>query len=260
MGDRPWSGALDAFRRQAASLEETGHRPWEVPGRQWVLGQTWERLLFAHWRARPSELEQLIPAGLRLELFDGSGWLGITPFVLSGFRSVAMPPLPRVSTFAEVNVRTYVTAKEKPGILFFSLDAASRWAVEGARRFYRLPYYLADMEVDAVGEEVRYRSERRDQRGANASLLAAYGPDGAAAKPSPGTLEHFLTERYCLYATEADGTLLRAEIHHSPWELRPAAVEIERNTMAPNGVTLSGEPLFHLGERQDVLIWWPELV
>jgi uncharacterized protein YqjF (DUF2071 family) len=254
--------ALDFLRtpaRQASSVDQTAHRPWPLPEGPWTLAQSWEDLLFAHWRVDAGQLRKLIPPELELQEHDGSAWLGITPFVLTGFRLRGTLPLPRISTFPELNVRTYVTAGGKPGIWFFSLDAGSLIAVEAARRTYKLPYFHARMKVERRGGSVGYLSSRRDA--ARPFVLEAEyrGEDVESTLPQPGSLEHFLTERYCLYAHDDNG-LHRADIHHTPWLIRPAEVRLDLNTMPPDGIELEGEPLCHLAERQDVLIWPLEAV
>ena len=244
---------LRAPARQHGTLDVTDHRPWPLPRGSWIVGQSWEDLLFAHWRVEADAVRRLVPAGLEVEEHDGSAWLGVTPFVLTGFRLRGTLPLPVVSAFPELNVRTYVTSGGKPGIWFFSLDTSSRGAVEAARRLYKLPYFHARMTVGHRGERVDYASARRE--GVRPFVFeAGYRGRGAAFEPRPGTLEHFLTERYCLYAHDASG-VHRAEIHHPPWRIRPAEAEIELNTMPPDGIELTGEPLLHLAERQDVVVW-----
>ena len=241
--------------RQSAALDRTEHRPWPLPGRSWVLGQTWNDLLFAHWRVSAAPLRERLPAGLALDTWEGDAWLGITPFVLSGLRLRGTPPLPVVSSFPELNVRTYVSHGGRPGIWFLSLDAASSAAVEVARRAYRLPYHRARITVERAAEWIRFAAARSQPAGRPHVFEARYRPTGPVAEPRAGTLEHFLSERYCLYATE-DGHLARADIHHAPWRLRPAEAEIELNTMAPDWLELpSGEPLLHFAARQDVLVW-----
>jgi uncharacterized protein YqjF (DUF2071 family) len=245
------SGFLETPSRQAAVTGETGHRPWPLPAESWAMAQTWEQLLFAHW---PVPSEQLaVPAGLRLDTFEGSAWLGVTPFRLTGLRLRGTLPLPGISSFLELNVRTYVTAGGKPGIWFLSLDASSRLAVEAARRAYRLPYFEARISAEERGELVDYRCARSGSERPHV-FEGRYRAAGSAAPVKPGTLEHFLTERYCLYAEHA-GELYRADIHHPPWPLRPAEAEIDLNTMPPDGISLRGEPLLHLSERQDVVLW-----
>jgi uncharacterized protein YqjF (DUF2071 family) len=235
--------------RQAAVLTEVGHRPWPLPEDAWIMAQTWDHLLFAHWAV--DDLD--VPAGLELDRFDGKAWLGITPFGISGLRLRGTIPLPLASTFLELNVRTYVTAGGKPGIWFFSLDAESRGAVEVARRWYRLPYHQARMQAERRGELVDYSSARQEAERPYV-FEGRYRPTGPVKQARPGSLEHFLSERYCLYAEHA-GRLHRAEIHHPPWPLQRAEAELELNTMPPDGVELAGEPLLHFSERQDVVIW-----
>jgi len=245
---------LRAPARQAGSLHRTDHRPWRLPQRGWAMGQTWDDLLFAHWRVDADALRSRLPAGLELETHDGDAWLGVTPFVVTGVRLRGMPALPYVSTFREVNVRTYVTAGGKPGIWFFSLDASSAGAVEVARRTYRLPYFRARISAEARGGWIAYSCARAE--GLRPHVFEGrYRPTGAPAEPPHGSLDSFLTERYCLY-TEDGGSLYRAEIHHEPWPLQPAEVEIDLNTMPPEGLELPDEPpLLHFSRRQDVVIW-----
>jgi uncharacterized protein len=241
---------LDAAARQNASLEHLGHRPWPPPARGWVLGQTWEELLFAHWRVPVGALRAHVPPELEIDEHDGSAWLGITPFRLTGLRARGTLPLPFVSEFLELNVRTYVRAGEKPGIWFFSLDASSRLAVQAARRAYRLPYFHARMSATKRGEWIDYECSRVEESGRVFS--GRYRPNGAVFGAEPGSLEWFLTERYCLYTVDR-GSLYRAEIHHAPWSLQPAEAAVELASISP--IEVEGDPLVHVSRRQDVVIW-----
>jgi uncharacterized protein YqjF (DUF2071 family) len=242
-------------QRQTRSLTATAHRPWPLPSRPWLMGQTWRSLLFMHWPVAADQLRAVVPDQLVLDEAEGSSWVGITPFGVSGLRLRGTLPLPGISTFPELNVRTYVTAGGKPGIYFFSLDAARQSAVSAARRAYRLPYFRAQMSRDRRGEEITFRSRRSSSDGPTAELELSYQPVGASFTASPGSLEGFLTERYCLYTFDDSG-LLRAEIHHRPWRLQEAQAHITRNTMTTGlGIPLKGSPLCHLAERQDVLLW-----
>jgi uncharacterized protein len=248
----PASELLGTPARQAAVVDETEHRPWPLPDGPWVMAQTWDDLLFVHYRVSAEEIARHVPQGLEIEQHDGSAWLGVTPFVITGFRLRGTPPLPGVSTFPELNARTYVTAEDKPGIWFFSLDTSSRLAVEAARRWYKLPYFHARMSVTR-GERIAYSSERVGEE--ERRFKGRYGPAGESFNAAAGSLEHFLTERYCLYALD-QGRLHRADIHHPPWPLQPADAEIPENTMAPPGLELPPErPLCHFSRRQDVVIW-----
>jgi uncharacterized protein YqjF (DUF2071 family) len=214
------------------------------------MGQTWDDLLFAHYRVSVDSLRRLMPDGLEVQEHSGSGWLGVTPFAITGLRARGTPPLPLVSSFLELNVRTYVTRDDKPGIWFFSLDASSQLAVEAARRLYRLPYFRARIALRLREGRIVYDCSRHEGK----AFSGSYRPDGAVFQAEAGTLEHFLTERYCLYA-EHEGDLYRAEIHHRPWPLQPAEAQIDLNTMPPPELRLEGAPLLHFSERQDVVIW-----
>jgi hypothetical protein len=246
---------IQAPARQAGSLERVDHRPWPLPDGPWVMGQTWEELLFAHWRVPAEALRSRLPAGLELDLFQDEAWIGVTPFRVTGLRARGLPPLPLLSSFLEVNTRTYVTVGGKPGIWFFSLDAASELAVLAARRGYKLPYFRADMRAGWSGGRLSYESRRRDPEGAPAAFRARYRPNGDVLEADASSLAHFLTERYCLYAADG-GRLKRAQIHHEPWPLQPAEAEIAENTMPPPGIELlDDEPLLHFSARLDVVIW-----
>ena len=246
---------ISAPGRQSGSLRTVDHRPWPLPDRSWAMGQTWDDLLFAHWRVDAEPLRARLPTGLELDTFGGSAWVGMTPFVVTGLRLRGTLPLPFVSTFRELNVRTYVSADGKPGIWFFSLDASSAAAVEAAKRTYRLPYYRARIGVQRRGDWIAYSCSRDERTGRPFVWEGRYRQVGPVEPAAAGTLEHFLTERYCLYA--ADGSkLYRADIHHAPWPLQAAEAEIELNTMAPDEVRfLEDEPLLHYSARQDVVIW-----
>jgi uncharacterized protein len=246
----------DEITEQGHALEELSHRPWPVPDRPWLMGQTWRDLLFAHWRVDRETLGGLIPSPLELHLHEGDAWLGITPFVLTGLRAHGTPPLPWLSRFPELNVRTYVTFGGRPGIYFFSLDAGRRLAVAAARHGYRLPYFHAEMRAERAGEEIRYRSARIDRGGPAAELRLSYRPTAALLGLRDGSLERWLAERYCVYVVDEGKTVLRGDIHHRPWPLRLADAEIESNTMARTlGIELAGPPLLHYSARQDTLIW-----
>lgn len=169
-----------------------------------------------------------------------------------------LPDIPWVSAFPELNVRLYVEAEGKPGVWFLSLDATNPLAVWAARRFFHLPYFRAEIAIERDGDVIRYDTARR---GGLARFRARYRPTGEANESAPGTLGHWLTERYCLYAEGPQGELLRNEVHHVPWSLRPADVEIEVNTMVEgHGIELEGAPLCHFARRLDVVVWSADAV
>jgi uncharacterized protein len=248
-------------RRTSEILAEKKHRPWPLPERPWVMGQTWEHLLFAHWRVTGDQLRRVVPARFPLDSFDGSAWIGVTPFVVRGARPRLTPPVPVISRFPELNVRTYVTVGGRPGIYFLSLDAASRLAVFAARRTFRLPYFRSLMRMRRRAGVVTYSSERISTDGEPASFEGSYGPRGEPFVAAIGSLEYFLAERYCLYTLDEEQRVYRTDIHHPPWPLQDAWADIRVNTMAdPLGVRLGEGPLLHFAGRQDVLIWQREAV
>jgi uncharacterized protein YqjF (DUF2071 family) len=246
---------LEDAIRQPRVLPEREHRPWPLPRLPWVMGQTWHRLLFAHWPVDPELVRPKVHPSIPLDTWDGQAWLTLTPFSVRGLRPRFLPPLPGISSFPELNLRTYATVDGKPGIYFFSLDADDWAAVIAARRTYRVPYFKADMDARADGDETVFRSDRT--HGPPAEFEATYGPTGPVANAVPGTLDYWLCERYCLYTTDRRGRVLRGDVHHPPWPLQPARLEVVRNTMARHiGIELDDDPaLLHLAHRQDVVFW-----
>jgi uncharacterized protein YqjF (DUF2071 family) len=168
-----------------------------------------------------------------------------------------MPALPGISAFPELNVRTYVRVADRPGVYFFSLDAGNSLAVQTARTLFNLPYYAATMTVTPGESGIAYHSQREDA--SVAIFTATYGPTGPPFLATEGSLEYFLTERYCLYHVDHGGVPYRLEIHHPPWSLEPAQGVFHRNTMAEvNGIALPDrEPLLHFVKRQDMVAWAP---
>jgi uncharacterized protein YqjF (DUF2071 family) len=238
-------------------VEDVGHRAYPLPRGPWLMTQSWHDLLFAHWRVDVAELRRAVPAAFDLDLFHGEAWLGIVPFGMRHVGPRGLPDLPGVSAFLELNVRTYVRVDDRPGVFFFSLDAASSVAVTGARAFLNLPYYRADMTLARHDGDVHYRSERRSRQ--PATFEATYSPVGDPFRPVAGSREHFLTERYCLYQCTRRGKPYRLDLHHRPWTLQVARADIATNTMADGtGVTLRGAPeLLHVAKPQDVVAWAP---
>lgn len=222
--------------------------------------QSWREQLFAHWPVPVEQIRPLVPAQLELDTFDGSAWLGITPFRITGLRVRGLPELPFGSEFPELNLRTYVTVKGQGGVYFFSLDAGSSLAVIAARIGYGLPYHNADMEITtAENGWIHYRCSRDT---GDADLLVRYRPEPTEPyHAAAGTLDHFLTERYVLYVVRGD-RVVRGDIHHRPWLLRPAEAVFETNSIAvAAGIALPLDPpLLHYSSRQDALVWPPATV
>jgi uncharacterized protein len=234
----------------------TDHRPWPIPNKPWRMRQSWHQLLFAHWPVEAESVRQFIPPPLQLDVYEGQAWIGILPFHASGIRLRGLPPIPLASAMAEVNVRTYVTLEGKPGVFFFSLDATNWLAVHGAKRLYHLPYYWADIDVRTSFNGIDFHSVRHGVEGDSYQLYCQYRPVSDPAVSEKGTLEYWLTERYCLYSTHKSSQY-RCNILHQPWLLQRAEAVFHQNTMLQlPGVTLPYEPaLLHYAERQDVVIW-----
>ena len=229
--------------------------------RPWVLRMRWTDLLFAHWPLPAAALAAHIPPGLTLDTFDGQAWLGIVPFRMSDVAPRGLPGLPVVSSFPELNVRTYVRHEGTPGVWFLSLDAASRATVIGARRWFHLPYVHAamTMDLDADGRTVAYRSIRRDASVPPAAFAARYRPTGPVEPATPASLEDWLTARWRLYAVDGSGRIERGEIRHRAWPLQPATADIDATELAAaHGLTLPDDrPHLRFSRRVDVRAWWP---
>lgn len=241
-------------------LQQTDHRTMPLPRGPWIMKQTWHDLLFAHWAMAPEVIQPLVPAELDLDLFEQQAYVAVVPFWMSGVRARGVPPLPGLSSFPELNVRTYVRHNGVPGVYFWSLDAASLPAVWSARAAYGLPYFHAAVSIKSLGENLEY-SSRRLENPRPAEFRGRYRPIAPPRRREKGSVEHFLTERYCLY-TVRRGRVSRASIHHLPWPLQDADTEIEINTIArAAGIELPHtKPLLHFARELDVLVWWPEQV
>ena len=238
-------------------LNEVTHRPWPMRDSPWLMTQTWHDLLFAHWPIAVDALRDRVPAGFEIDTFDGQAWLAVVPFHMTNVAPRGVPALPWVSAFPELNVRTYVRVNGRPGVYFFSLDAANPVAVGVARTLVHLPYFTASMQVQQKEGWITYRSQRTSAKEASAELTARYRPIGPVTPPIEGTLEHFLTERYCLFTVDQAFHAYSLDIHHPRWPLQTAEAEITVNTMADAvGIRLpSMAPLLHFSKRQDMVAW-----
>ena len=202
-------------------------------------------------------MRDLVPPQFEIDTFDGSAWIAVVPFLMSGIRFHYLPPVPPYHKTLELNVRTYVRYRGRPGVYFFSLDAEKRLIVETARRWYDLPYYMARMQMQRA-TYVRYESCRTHAGSPPAEFRGLYRPVGEPTRSAPGSLESFLTERYCLYTIDRQKRVNVGEIDHQPWPLQTAESEFEQNTMTAGlGLELRGPPLLHYAESIDVKLWPP---
>lgn len=229
------------------------------PGRP-IMYQSWGKLLFMHWPVPAEAIRPLIPEPLGIDTFDGSAWIGITPFTMWDVRPVLTPPLPVLSRSHELNVRTYVHLDGVPGVWFFSLDANNPLAALGARLAFHLPYFTARMSLEQRDRTIYFTSGRTRLHAAPAEFEAAWTVGDKLAQPEPGSLNFFLIERYCLYSARGD-SLYRARIFHSPWPLCRAHLLSCRSTMLETQGLPSpkGEPLLHQQDEPLRVRVWPRV-
>jgi uncharacterized protein YqjF (DUF2071 family) len=238
-------------------IDQVAHRPYPMRKVPWIMTQTWHDVLFLHWPVDGRMMRALLPAGLELDLFDGQAYAAVVPFHMTNMGPRGVPALPGLSSMPELNVRTYVTAKGIPGVYFFSLDASNPVVVGAARAMFHLPYHTAEMTIHQQEDWIEYTSRRKKAGGRPAELRGRYRSVGAGRQPERGSLEYFLTERYCLYSLDDALHMYRVDVHHPPWNLTLAEAELDVNTMADaNGIRLPAiSPLAHYAKRQDVVVW-----
>ena len=223
------------------SLQTINHRPWSLPEGEWRWRQSWLDLAFLHYRVSKKSLSKLLPPGMKLQEYDSTAWVGLVAFRMAGVMRRPFPDLPPFSSFPELNLRTYVIVDGKPGVWFFSLDAASWPIVLGGRYLYGLPYFYAKMRHETDSDWFTFSSIRRI---GGVSFKARFRPYGDSFHASPQTFEHWATERYCLYSYSPRNGISRVEVHHAPWALRKAEVDIEDCGLlaAANISPLAGAP------------------
>ena len=218
----------------------------------WLLSQRWDDMLFAHWPVEADALRPLLPTTVEPDVRDGRAWVGIVAFRMTETRAVGLVPPRGLGPIPELNVRTYVRVDGEPGVWFLSLDTSSPLFVTIGRTLYGLAYHHARMVVRRDGTRIHYASARGP-----AAFAASYAPATAiGARARPDSLEHWLLERYRLYAIRA-GRLVTAEVAHPPWTLQPADARIELNTLEPRGIRFRGEPLLHFSPGVDAVISAP---
>lgn len=260
------------FVTAGSLLYTVEHRPWLPPDSHWLLSQNVNDVLLAHFAIEPATLRRLVPEELTLELYDGVAWLTISPFSVSHVRPRGVPPLPGLSFFPQINVRTYVTIGGKPGLYFLSVDTKNLSTVWFARMFFRMQYWHSSIQVSGAtiesrkgpSSEIQFRAERLHGPAAlqgAAKLDVVYTPEGEVEKARAGSLDKFLAERYCVYSWHRR-RVYRTEVHHQPWPLQRAQVDMRTNSIAePLGLVLPGQPeLCHFSRSVKMLAWAPERV
>lgn len=239
-------------------LQKIDHRPWPPPEEPWVQKEAWCNILFAHWRVAPEALGPLVPAQLELDLWDGSAWVGITPFCMTDVRPRGLPPVPGFSTFPQVDLRTYVRHAGRPGVFYIELQAPSELAVWGARTFYHMAYSSCEVHGEIDGDRITVRS-RRESEGEPVLWNSTHWPASGEFEPRPGTIEEFLIDRWTMFTVDTKQKLHRVEIHRLPWPITAAEVEIRSNTLArAHGLDLEAKPeSLYCSRGVETLIWPP---
>ena len=236
-------------------------RDWPLPKHRYAMRMSWHDLLFAHWPVDAEIIQSELPAGLQADIWEGTAWIAVVPFRMTDVAPRGIPAIPGMSAFPELNVRTYVTVDDKPGVWFFSLDATNRIAVRVARFVFHLPYMDARMSIEKREDWYQYESHRTHRNEPHAKFVGRYRPKGEIFRAKQGSLEYWLTARYCLYATNRKGQLLRGEIDHPPWPLQQAELEAKSNSMLESfGVDTNSTPHLLFSPEIAVKAWLNELV
>ena len=246
---------MEEYRKREKDPWDDSHRPWPLPNIPWTMRQTWSDLLFAHYPIQFEVLRKLIPESLNLDTYNGTCWIGVVPFRMSGVRLRGLPPVPGTDLFPELNVRTYVTLDGKPGVYFFSLDAANRFAVTAAKTIYHLPYWFSDMKMWNRGTAIEFDSRRRSDP--DIKFACNYRPVSEPFKVDRGSFEEWMVERYCFYTLNASGLPLRCDILHEPWSLQRAEAEFLHNEiLSRQGIAVEDKsPVLHFAKRIEVRAW-----
>ncbi|MGM7723666.1 YqjF family protein [Metabacillus sp. Hm71] len=238
-------------------LNDFIHRPFPLPSKKYIMRQTWRNLLFLHWPIPLEKLRPYIPSALQVDTFNGSAWLGIILFVIEGIYPLGLSSVSLTPSFPEINVRTYVTCNGKPGIYFMSIDVENWASLKIAKNWYHLPYHSAEISFRKEGQTFHCHSIRKGNESAPISFMGKYVPVSEVYCPKEGTLDHWLTERYCMYSSKKGVNIFCGDIHHRPWPLQKAEVEVVKNTLfTPYQFDLSEvTPIAHFSTGVDSLIW-----
>jgi uncharacterized protein len=262
MADRSQTKVGDSSAR-AVSVPGDGIPADDSVGRWPVMRQKWRDILFLHWAFSPQEIRSLVPPQLELDLFEGRAYVGLVPFTMTGVRPVGLPPVWGLSSFHETNLRTYVRLDgHDPGVWFFNLEAANSLAVRIARAVFHLPYHRAQMflarerpenESTSSPSAIVYAGVRLWPGPLPASYAIRATPDGSSRLAAAGTLEHFLVERYILYAL-GNSRLFQGRVSHRPYPIHSATLHsLDENILATWNLSRPHTaPLAHFSEGVDV--------
>lgn len=238
-------------------MDEVTHRPWPIITENWIMRQSWSNVLFTHWPISAELLRPHIPRSLKIDTFDGTAWLGVVVFGMEGIYLRGLSALSVTPKFAEVNVRTYVQWKGKPGVYFLSLDVGDLASLMIARRWYRLPYKAARISSHNESQTFSCQSQRKGQAKFPIGFQAEYIPLSEVYFSKKEMFDHWLTERYCFFSADKRGNIYCGEIHHQPWPLQKVEIEICRNSLfTPFQFDLSEEKVIaHFSKGLDSLFW-----
>src|SRR5690606_24836920 len=235
-------------------LWDASHRPWPLPKLPWGMQQSWNHALFIHYPIQLNTLRKLVPDTLALDSYDGWGWIGLVAFDMDNVKFRGLPAAP---SFPELNVRTYVTINDKPGVYFFSLDATNLPMGVFARKLCHLPYAHASMERQQSESEHTHHFSSARKSDPSILLDCSYRAISEPYLAEAGSFDEWLTERYCFYTTSRTGKIVRCDILHRPWPLQHAEAEIRDNTMlSGQGIHVeSVPPILHYSKGVDVRVW-----
>ena len=238
-------------------MKKQDHRSWPVPSKNWIMRQTWKNVFFAHWPILPERLRSSIPSSLDIDTYQQMAWLGVVIFEIEGIYFRGLSPISVVFRFPEVNLRTYVQHKGKPGVFFLSLDVGNWASLAISKRWYHLPYCKAKISYRKEGNTFHCQSVRNGNSNNPITFKGSFTTDLRSYFPEEGTIDHWLTERYCLYSLDRKGNIYCGDIHHKPWSLQKAQAVLSNNTLpAPFGIDISeDEPILHFSKGLDALFW-----
>ncbi|TSJ46621.1 YqjF family protein [Fluviicola chungangensis] len=234
-------------------FQSVSHRPWPIPTKSWSYYQEWNHALFLHWKVEPGLLEPFIPKGLELDTYEGEAWISLVAFTMEKIRPKNLPAFSPVSNFHEINIRTYVTHNNKPGVYFLNIEAQKLVSAKLSKLLSGLPYEKAKMIRIQKNIFQEYTSNLKKK---GFRFSAKYT---VSNKPVPKTeLDLWLTERYCLYLDRGLKTYMY-EIHHLPWELLEVEMNEIQTTYRFGEIDLKNKPdRVHYSPGVKVLAWKKE--
>ena len=245
----------DDLAQRADQIAAEAPSGWTHTG-PWVCAQRWEQLLFLHWPVPTAVARALVPAEIEIDTHNGQAYVSVLALRMDKVHLRDMFPIPGLADFPELNVRTYVVHDGKPGVWFVSLDAPSHLNVWIGRHMFHLNYDVAHMRMTDTAGRIDFTCARERSRG---RFAATYEPSGPASPAAPGSVEEFLAERYCMYTTDHEGELRRADIEHRPWVLQPVTLDVTENTvLQADGMPDLGPPAHAMyGDDLENVVWLP---